>query len=324
LTDRGFPAEFVNLWENATDATILGSVASWTDGDKSDFEDETTAGRNLFTFYANKINAAASQAIDRDTLEAIVYTDFLANQIPADLDLDTLMADIVAENFDVAVENAQNWAEKMVDAANFTWTTDPGAEGHVAVIQAWKRAMASYGNAVNLKKSAAAVVNDYAQIGQQIVQASLLAWEAQTDTNYVFNIVYEKLANTMEDVFLTPIFQMCEKEVGPFAMLNLMSVNLYEVVAYLETFMEFDDETTEQFSMLFFGDTEHVGFDYPRWLEDYVLYFFDEFSGTGDIQARIHLMSMLFDEAIFPTVYSIVSCPICGICDQSSGNSTAV
>ena len=44
------------------------------------------------------------------------------------------MADIVAENFDVAVENAQNWAEKMVDAANFTWTTDPGAEGHVAVM----------------------------------------------------------------------------------------------------------------------------------------------------------------------------------------------
>ena len=144
--------------------------------------------------------------------------------------------------------------------------------------------MASYGNAVNLKKSAAAVVNDYAQIGQQIVQASLLAWEAQTDTNYIFNIVYEKLANTvrkysnkiskipilillstktflsqkfniilkMEDVFLTPIFQMCEKEVGPFAMLNLMSVNLYEVVAYLETFMEFDDETTEQFSMVNF------------------------------------------------------------------------
>ena len=191
--------------------------------------------------------------------------------------------------------------------------------------------MASYGNAVNLKKSAAAVVNDYAQIGQQIVQASLLAWEAQTDTNYVFNIVYEKLANTvrilfernienfdpyvinsqvvgscfclaqnilsrrqyiqktqigltspfrqpkqyltptalelskktflgqkfnlilkMEDVFLTPIFRMCEKEVGPFAMLNLMSVNLYEVVAYLETFMKFDDETTEQFSMVNF------------------------------------------------------------------------
>ena len=144
--------------------------------------------------------------------------------------------------------------------------------------------MASYGNAVNLKKSAAAVVNDYAQIGQQIVQASLLALEAQTDTNYIFNIVYEKLANTvrkysnkiskipilillstktflsqkfniilkMEDVFLTPIFQMCEKEVGPFAMLNLMSVNLYEVVAYLETFMEFDDETTEQFSMVNF------------------------------------------------------------------------
>ena len=54
----------------------------------------------------------------------------------------------------------------------------------------------------------------------------------------------------MEDVFLTPIFQMCEKEVGPFAMLNLMSVNLYEVVAYLETFMEFDDETTEQTSMV--------------------------------------------------------------------------
>ena len=56
----------------------------------------------------------------------------------------------------------------------------------------------------------------------------------------------------MEDVFLTPIFRMCEKEVGPFAMLNLMSVNLYEVVAYLETFMEFDDETTEQFSMVNF------------------------------------------------------------------------
>ena len=56
----------------------------------------------------------------------------------------------------------------------------------------------------------------------------------------------------MEDVFLTPIFQMCEKEVGPFAMLNLMSVHLYEVVAYLETFMEFDDETTEQFSMVNF------------------------------------------------------------------------
>ena len=107
----------------------------WTDSDKSDFEDETTAGRNLFTFYANKINAAASQAIGRDTLEAIVYTDFLANQIPADLDLDTLMADIVAENFDVAVENAQDWVEKMVDAANFTsWTTDPGAAGHVAVM----------------------------------------------------------------------------------------------------------------------------------------------------------------------------------------------
>ena len=60
--------------------------------------------------------------------------------------------------------------------------------------------MASYGNAVNLKKSAGAVVNDYAQIGQQIVQASLLAWEAQTDTNYVFNIVYEKLANTVRNL----------------------------------------------------------------------------------------------------------------------------
>lgn len=81
--------------------------------------------------------------------------------------------------------------------------------------------MASYGNAVNLKKSAAAVVNDYAQIGRQIVQASLLAWEAQTDTNYVFNIVYEKLANTVRNYL---------KEISEIPILIHVYINPYTFI----------------------------------------------------------------------------------------------
>merc|ERR1719220_30000 len=326
LKDRGFPADFLSLWENATDYTIMSSVAAWTSGDRGDFASETSAGRSLFTFYAAKINAAAMQAIDRDALEAIVYTDFLATQIPADLDLDTLMNDIVEENFDSAVSNAQTWAEKIASGNFSSWTTDPGAENHVAVIQTWKRAMSSYGAAVNLKKSAAAVVEDYAQIGSQIVQAGLFAWEAQTDVNYVAYMAYQKFMSAMEDVLLGPIFMMCEKEIGPFGMLNLMSVHFAELFSWVEIFQDFDDEVKKQYSMLFFGDEDHIGFDLTAWLEKWVFDYTEEFGGTGDIQAKIHLMSMLFDDAIFPTVYSLVSCPICGICDAPApaDNSTVV
>ena len=60
--------------------------------------------------------------------------------------------------------------------------------------------MSSYGAAVNLKKSAAAVVEDYANIGSQIVQAGLFAWEAQIDANYVAFMAYQKFVTAVSSV----------------------------------------------------------------------------------------------------------------------------
>ena len=54
----------------------------------------------------------------------------------------------------------------------------------------------------------------------------------------------------MEDVLLGPIFMMCEKEIGPFGMLNLMSVNFAELFSWVEIFQNFNDDVTAQYSMV--------------------------------------------------------------------------
>merc|ERR1712066_206502 len=186
--DYGYPEEFYNLFDTATDDSIMMTIAGFTDSTKGDFESEITAGNSLNSFYAGILSSMINDGtFGRDELEANAVTQFLIDQVAESGSDLSIMTTLVNDYFDETVLAAQDYYDSSVTDPNPKYNT---LKTIVPLLGNVKKAIKAYNNDVDLSVSTSAMFGNVGRVWGPVIENTFWVWENEVNQMEVGEWVY--------------------------------------------------------------------------------------------------------------------------------------
>ena len=117
----------------------------------------------------------------------------------------------------------------------------------------------------------------------------------------------------MTTIVWNPLAKLCDQDIGPFEAMRQMILAVSHIFDTLKEFFELTVEIDDYISLWFFGDREHYPWEWGLFTETYIWQYTDYMKSLrGPIEGNLHLWSIMFDDFISDTTYSLIATPVCG------------
>lgn len=308
FSDYGYPSAFTDMFDNASDESMILNIASWDASTKNSLATEITADNGLFSFYTELLTLINQDTFfSADALQIAVYDTFLQEKLASSGSDLTIMDLLVSTYFDETVALAVDYVALGDD-------TNEKASRMVDVLKNVKNAIKEYNADVGIKMGTGTALMNYVNVAVPLVYRSAWMYEAYVDRNDILFTMMDEITNAMTTIVMDPLSALCDQAIGPFEAMRQMVLAVSHIVETFEEFMEFTVEIDDYISLWFFGDREHYPWEWGLFMETYVWQYTNYMKSLrGPIEGQLHLWSIIFDDVVADMVNGLIQQPICGL-----------